>query len=166
MSDDLRIPGFDREPRSCDSCHACCIAPQIDHLAKPAQVRCWHLDSYRGCGIYPDRGEVCRKYQCLWLRGALGVGNRPDKLGLVLALFQLSDGTPCISATELWPGAFNDPLATWALGQLQPVTGLILRSAHGGQTAWSGDKEKVDHAVELTRPAVVASAPEPVEAAP
>lgn len=160
MSDDLQIPGFDAEPRECGACHACCIAPQIDHLAKPAQVRCCNLDSYRGCGIYENRGEVCRRYQCLWLRGALGVGNRPDKLGFIPALFQLSDGTPCISAMELWEGGLDGPLASWALSQLQPVTGLVLRVKHSGQTAWAGTQEKVDRAVEL------AKKPQPVEATP
>ena len=160
MSDGLQIPGFDREPRACEACHACCIAPQIDHLAKPARVRCWHLDSYRGCGIYENRGQVCRAYQCLWLRGALGVGNRPDKLGVIFALMGLPDGTPCVSAMELWEGALDDPLAIWAMAQLQPVTGIVLRSLYDGRTAWSGEKEMVDRAVELTK------RPEPVEATP
>ena len=159
MSDGLRIPGYDAEPRECGGCHACCIAPQIDHLAKPARVRCWHLDEYRGCSIYDQRGEVCRRYRCLWLMGALGVGNRPDKLGVAFTLFSLADGTPAIGAMELWAGALDEPLGSWAVGCLLPVTGLMLRILADGRTAWAGEKELVDRAVDLSRQAKAEEAP-------
>ena len=149
----VQIPGYDSEPRHCGGCHACCIALQIDHLNKPRHVRCPELTEYQGCAHYDQRGDVCRRFQCLWSLGALGVGNRPDKLGILLQLFELPDGTPILGATELWPGAFDGPLAIWALGALIPGIGLCARITYEGRSSYTGRPELVNHAVDLERAA-------------
>lgn len=115
MGRELRILQLDDEPRTCGSCVACCVAPSIDAAAdypqaKPPRQRCRHLDDYgRGCSIYAGRCQVCREYRCLWLQGALGVGNRPDKLGVIWRASYLPDGQPYLSAMELRPLAYESP---------------------------------------------------------
>jgi hypothetical protein len=48
---------------SCAGCAACCVAPDISTLNKPAGVPCQHLNEDLRCGIYEDRPEVCRNYR-------------------------------------------------------------------------------------------------------
>jgi len=42
-------------------CAACCIAPSISSLNKPAGVLCRHLDAALRCGIFgqPERPACC-----------------------------------------------------------------------------------------------------------
>ncbi len=58
----------------CTKCGACCIAPDISSLNKPAGVRCQHLTDENLCAIYDKRPEVCRVYQvdetCLQIQAA------------------------------------------------------------------------------------------------
>jgi hypothetical protein len=64
-------------------CGACCIAPSISTLGKPAGVRCPHLDDDHRCRLFgkPQRPAVCvslrpsaqmcgesREHALLWLR--------------------------------------------------------------------------------------------------
>ena len=46
-------------------CGACCIAPSISSLAKPAGVPCRHLDSELRCRIFgqPERPGCCSGLQ-------------------------------------------------------------------------------------------------------
>lgn len=162
------IPGFDLERRECGDCHVCCITPQIDlepalgqHFQKAARARCPYLDDHsRGCLIYEQRGQVCRGFLCLWMRGALGLGNRPDKLGVLLNILDLDPITPCLVATEIRLGAFGEPLVQWLIGELEhpeklgmlvESTGLLLRCHFEGQTTWTGVEAKVDRAVMIQR---------------
>ena len=50
-------------PPTCTECGACCVAPDIAALDKPAGVRCEHLLADNRCAIYEDRPLVCRQYQ-------------------------------------------------------------------------------------------------------
>ena len=93
----------------CGSCNACCIAPVVSAVQKPAGQPCQHLRlGKQGCMIYKDRPECCKTYSCLWLTGAFGgEDQRPDKSGL---LFELH-GTPfgkMIVVRELRPGILKD----------------------------------------------------------
>jgi len=56
------------EPRTLDcrpNCGACCIAPSITSLGKPAGVTCDHLDGARRCAIFgePERPACCAGLQ-------------------------------------------------------------------------------------------------------
>lgn len=46
-------------------CGACCIAPSISSLGKPAGVPCVHLDAARRCRLFgrPERPAVCASLQ-------------------------------------------------------------------------------------------------------
>jgi hypothetical protein len=66
----------------------------VDELSKLGGSPCRHQrvgDPGGGCGIHASRPGVCRAYRCLWLRGGLGSGDRPDRLGAVLDLMTEGD---------------------------------------------------------------------------
>jgi hypothetical protein len=46
-------------------CAACCIAPSISSLGKPAGQPCLHLDGARRCRLFgrPERPAVCASLQ-------------------------------------------------------------------------------------------------------
>jgi Fe-S-cluster containining protein len=65
---------------------------RVDELSKLAGVPCPELTAGSGCGIYATRPKICRSYRCLWLKGGLEEGDRPDRLGAVLDLFAQGTG--------------------------------------------------------------------------
>ncbi|WP_028116614.1 hypothetical protein [Ferrimonas senticii] len=53
-------------------CGACCIAPSISSLNKPAGERCKHLNADNLCAIFgkPERPKVCSDFKaCDWICG-------------------------------------------------------------------------------------------------
>lgn len=69
--------------RKCGTCTLCCTALAVPELDKPNGVSCQHLTS-EGCGIYEDRPESCRRFECGWLAGMGDLSVRPDRVGAVL----------------------------------------------------------------------------------
>jgi len=59
------VPG-----RSCDACSLCCILPDIDALAKPANAVCRHCEPGAGCRIYAGRPQLCADFHCRWITDA------------------------------------------------------------------------------------------------
>ena len=51
------------EPVVCTKCGACCVAPDISALNKPAGVRCRYLTEDNCCRIYEERPDVGRNYR-------------------------------------------------------------------------------------------------------
>lgn len=147
----ISLPAFDLEPRACGDCHACCVVPEIEHLGKPARVPCRHLCD-EGCRVYVERGEVCRSFRCLWLEGAMGAGNRPDKLGVMFNLIELDAITPAIVATEVLPGALQQGIPQWILASAMiPATGLVYLQPVDGGPQWAGTEEKTSRAKLIER---------------
>lgn len=94
--------------RQCGTCNACCVVPPITTpgFEKGADEPCAHL-AERGCGIYSDRPDVCRAYQCAWRVGLLHLADRPDRLGILIDLGLDKQPGDCLVATELVPGALE-----------------------------------------------------------
>ncbi|EKO3500323.1 YkgJ family cysteine cluster protein [Vibrio fluvialis] len=46
-------------------CGACCVAPSISSLGKPANIRCKYLDDNNLCSIFgkPERPKVCSDFK-------------------------------------------------------------------------------------------------------
>jgi hypothetical protein len=94
-------------PRACGPCSLCCTLLRVDELAKLAGTPCVHQRPGHpegGCAIHPMRPAVCRRYRCLWLRGSLEAGDRPDLLGAVLDLASRG-GFPELVVHEAEPGS-------------------------------------------------------------
>jgi hypothetical protein len=73
------------QPKPCGECSACCKILPVRELNKPAGVWCNHVVQGHGCGIYADRPNICRGYQCLWtVTAPLDERWRPDRAGFVL----------------------------------------------------------------------------------
>ena len=71
--------------KSCGSCNACCVAPDIEGL-KPAWSACPHLcQGHKGCAIYSDRPAKCQTFSCGW-RDSPNMPSRfrPDRCGIML----------------------------------------------------------------------------------
>lgn len=66
--------------KSCGTCGMCCKLMAIPALGKPSHAWCAHYAKGRGCGIYADRPQACRTFECLYLTApALSDEWRPDK---------------------------------------------------------------------------------------
>ena len=92
--------------RACGACSLCCTVLRVDELAKLGGTPCVHQRAEGGCGIHARRPEICRRYRCLWLAGALEEGDRPDRLGAVLDLASRG-GFPELVVHEAAPGVFD-----------------------------------------------------------
>lgn len=54
------------------TCGACCIAPSISSLNKPAGTRCEHLSNDNLCNLFnkKERPKVCSDFKaCQWICG-------------------------------------------------------------------------------------------------
>ncbi len=74
--------------RTCGGCSECCRVFDIPELEKEARCRCPKLTydevtfGHR-CSIYPDRPDVCRDFECEWLRGYGDDKDKPSTTGVV-----------------------------------------------------------------------------------
>lgn len=160
-----------RESRECGECTACCYAlgvPATDDECervgwtppgKDAWEPCQHdaLSDGPGCGIYEDRPECCRQFECGWLQGAglLEDEDRPDKIGVIFAAWGDSGkkrvrgrALQAIQAFELWKGAAEGERAAsiieamrradHAVMVIRPKDRTLLTPLTiGGSDAWS-----------------------------
>jgi hypothetical protein len=92
--------------RECGACSLCCTVLRVDELRKLGGTPCVHQREGGGCRIHPTRPAICRAYQCLWLRGALGDDDRPDRLGAVLDVVAQA-ASPWLEIREATSGAFE-----------------------------------------------------------
>jgi hypothetical protein len=68
--------------RVCGDCQLCCKLLPVPGapLHKPANTRCQHQRTGKGCGIYATRPTACRVFACRWLADAECAGmKRPDR---------------------------------------------------------------------------------------
>jgi hypothetical protein len=63
----------------------CCSALEITELDKPAGPLCANCGEVGGCRVYAARPQVCRDFECEWLRSReLPPHFRPDRIGVLL----------------------------------------------------------------------------------
>jgi hypothetical protein len=78
----LALPG-----KACGECSLCCKVLEIVEMAKTAGKLCEHcLNAGSGrCGIYANRPQVCRDYECSWKGDReMSPRLRPDRTGTIL----------------------------------------------------------------------------------
>lgn len=130
------------ERRSCNECTLCCKLLPVREINKPANKRCVHQRSIKGCSIYHSDKfpRSCALWSCVWLSDPHAKGlARPDRSHYVIdpspdfIEIDLRDGTPMhrISVMQVWldpkhPDAHRDP----ALRAY-----LLHRAEHYGQMA-------------------------------
>lgn len=133
--------GSGRGDHRCGSCTLCCTVMRVDMApAKPAYETCRHCTS-AGCGIYEQRPEPCRGFQCLWLASqmsealSLPAALRPDRCGVAIDV----NAAGTVMAHCSHPGAWKrEPIRAWLLDYaaktnviLELPTGAELLSADG-----------------------------------
>lgn len=68
--------------RKCGGCTACCKILPVKEFGKPANTRCQHQRTGKGCAIFERRPLSCRFWNCEWLNGA--ETRRPDRAHYVI----------------------------------------------------------------------------------
>lgn len=76
----------DRRPsRRCGDCQLCCKLLPVNEFDKPANCRCAHQRTGKGCAIYRDRPMSCEIWNCRWLVDtSTGALPRPDRAHYVV----------------------------------------------------------------------------------
>lgn len=72
--------------RRCGGCTLCCRLLPVQELDKPADTRCSHQRTGKGCAIYRRAPFSCRAWSCLWLLEPEKTRElrRPDRSGYVI----------------------------------------------------------------------------------
>jgi hypothetical protein len=87
----------------------CCSALEIDILTKPAGPLCGNSCNSR-CVIYPERPQVCRDFECVWLTSRkMAAHFRPDRIGALFMEDYEVDEYRAVCAPER-PLAWRNPL--------------------------------------------------------
>jgi hypothetical protein len=83
------------------------VVLRVDELEKLGGTPCRQLRPQGGgCGIHARRPQICRSYECLWLRGGLREEDRPDRLGAVVDL-DPSGGALHLAIRQAEAGCFD-----------------------------------------------------------
>ena len=120
LIDERLLAGRPAAGRECGTCTACCTVLAVAELRKPRRWACDHVHC-AGCGIYAERPQTCRDFNCAWLRGAIPGDEslRPDRLGLLFDLFySTATNRSRFVAFELWNGAFGEAPAAALLRKI------------------------------------------------
>ena len=101
--------------KSCGDCASCCVdlpiaAGIVAAESKAAGVACPQLCAGR-CAIYQQRPQMCRDFQCAWMKfDDWPLAWRPEQSQL-LCLFEFVNGdAPAGLVYELQPGALQTPV--------------------------------------------------------
>ncbi len=139
--------------RTCGSCAACCTAPAIPELNKPAGVPCQHLlPAQEGqvgrCGQYAasTKPKACDTFRCLWLEGAGTEEEKPVRSDLLYYLWpetsRMVGERDVVQVLEMSPGAFERRpegfLRTWQEDH------LVYLIVPGAEEKLLGPEERLD----------------------
>lgn len=69
--------------RECGNCSLCCTVMAVRELDKGANTSCVN-DCGGSCGIYEQRPQSCRDFECLWLKGVVPQSVKPNECDVVL----------------------------------------------------------------------------------
>ena len=105
----------------CGSCSMCCRIPEIPRAvgdprysastesgSKPLGEWCKHCKpKLGGCGIYEERGGICREYECVWLQSQtkenpMPKNLRPDKSKVLIQPTSDGAGLTLRTLPENW----------------------------------------------------------------
>ncbi|MBM3507531.1 MAG: hypothetical protein FJX64_07390, partial [Alphaproteobacteria bacterium] len=116
--------------KACGTCTMCCKVLHIAALDKPHGVWCPHVKQGRGCGIYADRPQECRKFHCGYLSSNLSEDWFPAKSKIVL-MADASGGITAVvdhSRPDAWKEKpFYAQLKAWARELLPQQKYVVVR---------------------------------------
>lgn len=74
------------DARTCGECTLCCKLMGVPELKKSSAEWCGDCVQGKGCGVYEERPQSCRNFQCFWLMDdAFPDDFRPDRIGALAA---------------------------------------------------------------------------------
>ena len=115
------------EGRSCGTCTLCCKVLTVDEINKPNGQWCPHCVQGRGCTIYADRPNECRRFQCGYLMWpALSEHWLPVRSKLVVAF--KPDGNEIVIHVD--PGVPNAWRAEPFYSDIHSLAGLAARTGY------------------------------------
>jgi hypothetical protein len=115
------------EGRRCGTCTLCCKVLTVEELRKPNGQWCPHCVKGRGCAIYSDRPNECRRFQCGYLLWpALGEHWLPARSKLVVAF--KPDGKEIVVHVD--PGVPNAWRAEPYYSEIGSLAGHATRTAY------------------------------------
>ncbi len=115
------------EGRRCGACTLCCKVMTIEELRKPNGQWCSHCVTGRGCAIYSDRPNECRRFQCGYLLSpALGEHWLPARSKLVVAF--KPDGKEIVVHVD--PGVPNAWRAEPYCSEIRNMAGNVARTGY------------------------------------
>ena len=115
------------EGRRCGTCTLCCKVMTVEELGKPNGQWCPHCVKGRGCAIYSDRPNECRRFQCGYLLWpALGEHWLPARSKLVVAF--KPDGKEIVVHVD--PGVPNAWRAEPYYSEIGSLAGHATRTAY------------------------------------
>lgn len=98
------VAPHDHPSRSCGGCTACCTLMNIPEFDNPAGTPC-PKECSTGCSIHEIKPKTCKEYECAWLGSGLDEAFRPDKIRVMISMYNTPLGN-CIVAQELDKDAF------------------------------------------------------------
>lgn len=117
----------------CGDCSLCCTILAVPELDKPANVPCVHLTK-RGCGIYEDRPQACRDYECIFLKVGLQSSFRPSRMRFLVDL-HMSGEVGQIKTDPNFPDAAKTAVARKFLRRFRKVPMLEMHPDGGRSRA-------------------------------
>lgn len=171
--------------RKCGDCTACCTLLGVPEMGKVKNTKCWH-ECKKGCAIFgkPERPSGCSQFECLWLRGAFGPMDRPDKTGVVFTV--TNPDTPIdtpvgkfpqgIVAMEIFDGAASTVKVRKLIDKVNRVPVLVVPPndkprklivpAKAPPQIEGLEVEADTESAETPAPAVAVETPAPIEPSP
>jgi hypothetical protein len=110
-------PGARSEPRRCGTCSECCggaLRLVVDGKPIDRGNPCQHRKT-SGCGQYRKRPDVCRAFECGWLRvdSPLPDHFRPDKSGVILMFDKFRLGRWSVDLAAATDAGISDAALDW-----------------------------------------------------
>jgi hypothetical protein len=105
--------------RECGECQLCCELVSVPELNKPTNTKCIH-QCEAGCGIYSERPDACRAFECLWIQGI--IDDKPSETGMVCFAESMEGELGKLGLIVLKAvGKPHQPTIDWLFSQPPPV---------------------------------------------
>lgn len=94
--------------KECGTCNLCCKVVGVETIGKPAGEWCPQAVPGRGCGVYAQRPNQCRSFECLWLAiDELGEEWKPSRCKFIVRADGPLGGM-CVDVEPKYPDAWRD----------------------------------------------------------
>ena len=128
----------------CGECTVCCTLSYVKELNKKPGETCKHCIEKTGCGIYEQRPQECKEFECAYLEsGVTNISLRPDNCNVMF--FKKSDRifvgavVPNKSVSDIARGqieSFKQQGYSVVMIKLFAKPHIELAEGHSGEEIW------------------------------